>query len=177
MNKITHATKADIEAILKARREAAIEVQAIPALPPARKAEPAIAAQSLPTVPITEPVAVPVVETAPEPEVPDAEVEDFLAKHLPALIQAARDLATPPFQFAEVVNLGAAVSAAVSEGLPQVRGKEARALVVVVSRHLWRTYATPLLPAPVRMFAPLLETLLIAGIEAAYQLVVKPTKR
>lgn len=44
---------------------------------------------------------------------------------------------------------------------------------MVLCRHLWRVYATPLLPGYARPFAGLLETLLIAGIEAAYQLVVK----
>lgn len=62
------------------------------------------------------------------------------------------------------------------EGLPQVKGTEARVLVTVTSRYPWRTYAVPHLPDMAKPFAGLLETLLITGIEAAYQLAVKPKK-
>lgn len=177
------ASAAAVKAILEARKSAAVEVQSIPALPPrptipqpSTPSQPAVKPAPTPTITaqsITQPVAVPSVQVAPPPQVSDGEVEAFLTAHLPGLTQAAIDLATPPFQISEVIRLGTAVSAAVAQGLPQVRGTEARVLVVVTSRYLWRTHATPRLPATVRPFAPLLETLLIAGIEAGYQIVVK----
>lgn len=167
-----HATKADIEAILAARKQAAIEQAtpaSIPALPPQKATQPApITAQS-----ITQPAAVPSVQVAPPTQVSDQDVEQFLEDHLPVLIKAAEDVVRPPFSFAEVVHLGLVVSQAVSAGLPQIRGAEARALVVVIVRYLWRKYATPLLPTYARPFAGLLETLIITGIEAAYQMIVK----
>lgn len=164
-----HATREDIIQILKARREATIEQVSIPALP--QKQAPTITAQSL-----NAPATVPVVQPAPTPTVPDSDVEGWLTEYLPPLIKAAEALARPPFEFGEVVNLGVAVSGAVKAGLPQIKGQEARALVVVVTRHLWRTYAQPLLPAHIRPFAGLLEGLIIAGIEAGYQLLVKRGK-
>ncbi|MBZ9713733.1 hypothetical protein [Deinococcus multiflagellatus] len=169
-----HATRADIEAILKARRDAAVEVQAIPALPPQKAS---VKAQSEPAAPpLTQPAAVPSVTVAPTPTVSDADLETFLGKHLPALIAAGQELARPPFTWNEVITLGQGVSAAVAEGLPQVGGLEARVLVVVITRHVWRTYATPLLPAAVKPFTSLLETLIVTSIEAAYKLAVKPRK-
>lgn len=42
-----------------------------------------------------------------------------------------------------------------------------------IVRYMWRTYATPLLPPVARPFAGLLEALIVAGIEAAYQLALK----
>lgn len=171
-------SRAAVKAILEARKQAAIEtVQDIPATPlqpvTARPGavQPTVTAQS-----ITQPAAVPSVQTAPAPQVSDAEVEAFLQAHLPGLIQAARNLAQPPFRFEEVVTLGGAVSAAVAAGLPQARGLEARTLVVVVTRYVWRTHGVPALPAHIRPLAGLLETLMITGIEAAYRLVVKPRK-
>lgn len=169
-----HATKADIQAILAARKQASIEQAtqvSIPALPQKKIATPetaSVVAQS-----ITQPAAVPSVQAAPPAQVSDADVEQFLEDHLPVLIRAAEDVVRPPFSFAEVVHLGLVVSQAVSAGLPQIRGAEARALVVVIVRYLWRKYATPLLPAYARPFAGLLETLIITGIEAAYQMIVK----
>lgn len=168
------AAKADIDAILQARRQATIEqaIQvAIPALPPRKipmPETPVVTAQS-----ITQPAAVPSVQVAPAAQVSDADVERFLEDHLPMLIKAAQDLVTPPFNFGELVQLSTAVSQAVAVGLPQIKGAEARALVVVIVRYLWRKYATPLLPAYAEPFAGLLETLIVTGIEAAYQLVVK----
>ncbi len=165
-----HATRADIEAILAARKTASITVDKIPARP---QSAPAAAPQKVSAESLSRPATLPAVVAAPAPQVPDSDVEAFLSAHLPALITATRDLVTPPFAWGEVVTLGGAVSAAVSAGLPQIKGQEARALVVVVSRYLWRTYAAPVLPAAARPFAGLLENLLIAGIEAAYQLTVK----
>lgn len=162
-------TTADIEAlirdkraIIEARKTASIE--SIPALP-----QRTAAAEK----PLTQPAAVQTANLAPKPEVSDAQVGTFLDGHLPGLIRSTRELVTPPFNFAEVINLGVAVSEAVRDGLPQVKGAEARALVVVTSRYLWRTYAVSQLPATVKPFAGLLEQLLITGLEAAYQLVVK----
>jgi hypothetical protein len=166
-----HATKADIEAILEARRQAKVEQVTqvtVPALPPKRKPDPVVTAQN-----ITQPAAVPSVQVAPPTVVSDKDVERFLEDHLPMLIKAAQDLVMPPFNFSEVLQLGTAVSQAVAAGLPQIKGAEARALVVVIVRYLWRKYATPLLPPYVKPFAGMLETLIITGIEAAYQLVVK----
>ncbi len=176
-----HDSRADIAAILAARRSAIVEVQRIPALPvpgpkPTTQPAPQAAPVQAQSVPITQPAATPVVQAAPTPQVSDRDVEVFLGEHLPALIQAAKDLATPPFQFGEVVQLGTVVSKAVADGLPQVQGLEARTLVVVIVRYVWRTYATPLLPPTARPFAGLLETLIVAGIEAAYQLAVKRRK-
>lgn len=170
-----HDSRADVAAILAARRSAIVEVQRIPALPvpSAKPATPPTQAQS---VPLNQPAATPVVQAAPAPQVSDSDVEAFLTAHLPALIKAAQDLATPPFAFGEVVELGAVVSRAVADGLPQIKGLEARALVVVIVRYVWRTYATPLLPPMARPFAGLLETMIVTGIEAAYQLVVKRGK-
>lgn len=169
---------AAVTAILAARRAAAIEtVQDIPATPlqpvTARPGavQPSVTAQS-----ITQPAAVPSVQTAPTPQVSDAEVEAFLTAHLPGLVKAAVDLATPPFKLTEAVELGTAVSAAVAEGLPQVKGLEARALVVVTTRYVWRTFAVPALPLQYRFAAGLIETLIISGIEAGYQLLVKQRK-
>lgn len=170
-----HATRADIEAILEARKQASIEQvtpATIPALPPKKKPDPVVTAQS-----ITQPAAVPSVQVAPAAQVSDADVERFLEDHLPMLIKAAQDIATPPFEWGEVVELGKVVSQAVAAGLPQIKGAEARALVVVIVRYLWRKHATPLLPAYVKPFAGMLETLIIMGVEAAYQLVVKQQKR
>jgi hypothetical protein len=110
---------------------------------------------------------------APQPKVDDEAVGAFLAAYLPALVQAARDLVTPPFRFNEVLDLGVAVSRAVAEGLPQMKGLEARTLVVVVVRYLWRVHATPLLPPLAKPFANMLEGIIIAGIEAGYKLLVK----
>lgn len=169
-----HATRADIEAILAARKTASITVDNIPARPQA--AAPAAVPQQVSAESLSRPATLPAVVPAPAPQVADGDVEAFLASHLPGLIAATVALVTPPFAWAEVVQLGTAVSAAVSAGLPQVKGAEARVLVVVISRYLWRTYAVPALPGTVRPFAGLLETLLMAGIEAAYQLVVKPKK-
>ncbi|MDP9763827.1 hypothetical protein [Deinococcus enclensis] len=168
------ATKADIEAILQARKQAAIEQAnqvAIPALPQKKIPTPetaAVIAQS-----ITQPASLPSVQAAPSTVVSDKDVERFLEDHLPMLIKAAQDLVTPPFNLMEVVQLGTAVSQAVAAGLPQIKGAEARALVVVLVRYLWRKHATPLLPASVKPFAGMLETLIVMGVEAAYQLVVK----
>lgn len=174
-----HDSRADVAAILEARRRATVEVQSIPALPvqaPKTTAAPAqVKAQS---IPVTQPAALPTVQAAPTPQVDDGDVEAFLGAHLPALIQAAQDLARPPFDWAEVVRLGQVVSAAVAAGLPQLKGHdlEARTLVVVIVRYVWRTYATPLLPPAARPFAGLLESMIVAGIEAAYQLAVKRRK-
>lgn len=165
-----HATRADIEAILEARRKAKVEApitaQSIPATPSVRT-------QSV-EAPITEPVAPPApVVPAPVPQASDAEVEAFLDEELPPLINAAVALAAPPFQWSEVTTLGLVVSRAVSRGLPQVKGTEARVLVVIITRLVWRKYATSHLPTAVRPLAGLLETLIVTGIEAAYQLAVK----
>lgn len=172
------ATKADIEAILQARREAAIEQAtqvAIPALPQKKIPTPetaAVVAQS-----ITQPASLPSVQVVPASAANDQDIERFLEHYSPMLIKAAQDIATPPFEWGEVVELGKVVSQAVAAGLPQIKGAEARALVVVIVRYLWRKHATPLLPAYVKPFAGMLETLIIMGVEAAYQLVVKQQKR
>lgn len=171
--KTAHATCADIEAILEARRTATITVDKIPVRP---QAAPAPAPQPITAESLARPATLPSTVQAPAPQVSDSDVADFLGAHLPGLIGATVALATPPFNFMEVVALGQAVSAAVAAGLPQVKGTEARVLVTVTSRYLWRTYAVPRLPDTVRPFAGLLETLLITGIEAAYQLAVKPKK-
>ncbi len=169
-----HATKADIDAILKARREAAIEQAtqiAVPALPQKKTPTPetaAVIAQS-----ITQPASLPSVQVAPANPDNDQDITRFLEDHLPMLIKAAQDIATPPFHMGEVVQLATVVSQAVAAGLPQVKGAEARALVVVLVRYLWRKYATPLLPPYAKPFAGMLETLIVTGIEAAYQLYVK----
>ena len=167
-----HTTTADIEAlvrdkraIIEARKTASIE--SIPALP-----QRTAAAEK----PLTQPAAIQTANLAPKPEVSDADVGAFLDGHLPGLIRATQELVTPPFAWTEVVTLGVAVSEAVRDGLPQIKGAEARALGVVTTRYLWRTYAVPLLPAAVKPFAGLLEQLLITGLEAAYQLVVKAKK-
>lgn len=139
---IQRATKADIEAILEARRQATIQQVtqvAVPALPPKKKPDPVVTAQN-----ITQPAAVPSVQVAPPTVVSDKDVERFLEDHLPMLIKAAQDLVTPPFNLMEVVQLGTAFRQAVAARLPQVKGAEARALVVVIVRYLWRKYA----PAP-----------------------------
>lgn len=67
------------------------------------------------------------------------------------------------------------VSAAVAAGLPQLKRHdlEARTLAVVIVRYVWRTYAMPLLPPIARQFGGLLESMIVAGIRAAYQLAVK----
>ena len=172
------ATKADIEAILQARREATIEqaIQvAIPALPPRKIPSPETAdviAQS-----ITQPASLPSVQVVPASAVNDQDIERFLENYSPLLIKATKDLVEPPFEWGEVVQLAVVVSQAVAAGLPQIKGSEARALVVVIVRFLWRRYATPLLPPYAKPFAGILETLIITGIEAAYQLVVKPKAR
>ncbi len=168
------ATKADIEAILQARREATIEqaIQvAIPALPQKKIPTPEtvdVIAQS-----IKQPASLPSVQAVPANQVSDEDVARFLEHYSPMLIKSAQDIATPPFEWGEVVRLAEVVSQAVAAGLPQIKGAEARALVVVLVRYLWRKYATPLLPAYVKPFAGMLETLIIMGVEAAYQLVVK----
>lgn len=168
------ATKADIEAILQARRQATIEqaIQVvIPALPPRKIPTPETAdmiAQS-----ITQPASLPSVQVAPASQVNDQDIARFIEAYSPMLIKATQDLVTPPFEFGEVVQLAVVVSQAVAAGLPQIKGAEARALVVVIVRYLWRKYATPLLPAYVKPFAGMLETLIIMGVEAGYQLVVK----
>jgi hypothetical protein len=177
MTGLKQASRADIEAILAARKNGTIEstadVRSIPALPPQKPTSTPASLQAQ-SVPLTQPVApAPAPVPAPTPKVSDTEVSAFLEKHLPALIKAGVDLATPPFVWGEVITLGQVVSDAVREGLPQVKGAEARALVVVIVRYVWRTYATPLLPVMARPFAGLLESLIIAGIEAAYQLAVK----
>lgn len=173
-----HATKADIEAILQARNQASIEQAtpaSIPALPQKKIPTPetvAVVVQS-----ITQPASLPSVQVAPAAQANDQDIERFLEDHLPMLIKAAQDVVMPPFDFMEVVELGKVVSLAMAVGLPQVKGAEARGLVVVIVRYLWRKYATPLLPVYAKPFSGLLETLIIAGIEAAYQLYVKQQKR
>lgn len=92
---------------------------------------------------------------------------------MPGLIQAPRELVTRPFSFAQVINLGIAVIETMRDRLPQVEGAEARTLVPVTTRYLWRTYTVPQLPATVKSFAGLLEQPLITRLEVAYQLVVK----
>ncbi|GGK22797.1 hypothetical protein GCM10008955_15330 [Deinococcus malanensis] len=147
MTQQPHATRADIEAILKARRLASVEAVSIPALPPMKTDEPKmVTAQvesSLTELTITQPATLPVVVVAPEPKVDDLNVEEMLEDHLPILIADVIEIAAPPFRFEEVVKLGQSVSEAVKIGLPQVQKLEARVLVVATARYVWRKYGTP----------------------------------
>lgn len=167
---------ADIEAVLKARRYAAVEQSApvsLPALPTsnlgaARQLSATVTVQNL-----IQPASLPSVQVAPPPEVSDEDVTAFLESYLPMLIRAAQNAVMPPLGVGDGVQLSLAVTQAVAAGLPQMSGAEARALAVVLTRLLWRKYATPLLPGHLGPAAGHLESQVIAGIEVAYQLAVK----
>lgn len=166
-----HATRADIEAILKARRDTISQVQAIPTLPPAQ-------AQVAPTSP-TQPNVTAQGMTATTPTaaahtpVSDADLSAFLEKHLPQIQAKAVALATPPFVWTEVLELGQVVSQAVSDGLPLAKDGEAAKIVQVVTGYAYDHYLVPALPASIKPFTGLLRPLVLGGIEAAYQLAVK----
>lgn len=164
-----HATRADIEAILKARQQAS--VQNIPALPQ-KQASPTpatptakVTAQSTPVAPAQPPLTAQAVS--------DTDLTSFLTRHLPGIQAAAVALATPPFAWTEVLELGQVVSQAVKDGLPMAKGTEAAQLVQVITAYAYDHYLVPALPSNIRPFAPLLRPLVLQAIEAAYQLAVK----
>lgn len=170
-------TGTDVEAIVKARRYAAVEQSApvsLPALPPVKPGGPHLLSATVTVQSIIQPAGLPSVQVAPPPEVSDEDVTAFLESYLPMLIRAAQNAVMPPVGVTDGVQLSLAVAQAVAAGLPQMRGAEARALAVVVTRLLWRKYATPLLPGHLGPAAGHLESQVIAGIEVAYQLAVKP---
>lgn len=170
-------TGTDIEAVLKARRYAAVEQSApvsLPPLPVAKSGGPRQPSATVTVQSLIQPAGLPSVQVAPPPEVSDEDVSAFLESYLPMLIRAAQNAVMPPLGVGDGVQLSLAVTQAVAAGLPQMRGGEARALAVVVTRLLWRKYAAPLLPAHAAPAAGHLETQVIAGLEVAYQLAVKP---
>lgn len=100
-------SRADVTAVLEARRRATAEVQSIAALPvQAPKPTAAPAQVKTHSIPVTQPDVLPTLQAAPTPNVSDSDVEAFLGEHLPTLVQTAQDIARPPFDWAEVVRLG-----------------------------------------------------------------------
>lgn len=163
-----HATTADIQAILKARRDA-VTPQSIPATPLSKPAPsiPPMKAQSIQAPPPT---------PAPAPTTPpvsDTDLTTFLGAHLPALKDAAVALGKPPFHFDEVLVLAKAVSGAVSEGMPLVKGTQAGQLVNLITAYLFDTYAAPNLPATVKPFSGVIRSFLLASIEPVYRFIIK----
>lgn len=94
--KPAHATRADIEAILEARRTATITVDKIPARPQAAPA-PTPTAQPITAESLAHPATLPSIVQDPAPQVSDSTVVDFLGRHLPALTETTIALVTPPF--------------------------------------------------------------------------------
>lgn len=109
----------------------------------------------------------------PPAETPDEDVTAFLQEALPQLVDFAQQLFKPPFSIGRALTLAPKlmqlVSFIVATGLPAIKGLEAKALVVVLFRWLFRAYVAPYLGA----FAGMLEPLILKGLEAAYQAVVK----
>lgn len=174
-----HATTQDINAILAARKAAAIAAAKIPAAPISQPKPVQIALPptkpGVPVAPVAKP-ATPIIHAqgiVPAAPVSDTDLSSFLSGHLPALISAAQAVVTGPFAFSEVLTLSQVVSQAVHDGLPLAKGAEAAQLVNVIAAYIWDKYATPILPSSVKLFAPVLRSLMLAGIEAAYRFGVK----
>lgn len=168
-----HASEADIRAILEGRRQAEAQRVADRPIsheqwktqqPPAVQADRLQAQQAAPE-PASEPVPTPV---------SDSDLTAFLHAHYPALRQAAIELVQPPFKWQEILTLGQAVSEAVHDGLPLVKGQDAANLVQLITGFLFDTYVAPRLPGAVKIFSGLLRGLLIQAIQFAYVAIVKP---
>lgn len=159
------ATRADIEAILRSRREVELEPVEITSraeresntteAPGAPSAKIGAQSLSLPAPPATDPR--------------EAELADALEKELPELEEKAVALATGEFRWSEVTALIAAASEAVAVALPLVKGLDAQALTQAIVVFLLRRYVVPRVPAAnfVIPFVPFL-------IGFVYRLVVKP---
>lgn len=172
---MTNATTQDILAILEARRIQAEKLKrsAETRVRATVAAADAVAAPNISAVTLAAP-ATPAPVTA-SPVTPDEVLEAFLSKELPGLMAAAQDLIRPPFAFAELRRaadeIAETVSYLVATGLPGLKGLDALALVQVLVRFHLRKYAQSVVPP---LMYPMLERLVVAGIEWLYRTKVKP---
>lgn len=111
-------------------------------------------------------------ETLPAPTVTDdVTVEAWLDAHLPALSDKAAALFKPPFAWQELTDFATTVSKAVAEGLPLIKGAEAKALVSAIVLVLFNRLAAPHVPVA---FAWLVRQILPMLVQFVYDTFVKP---
>lgn len=109
---------------------------------------------------------------------PEAALVIAITAALPAVISAIRPIiAQRRVTIATATTAITAISAAVARVAPQIKGGDARALVIGLFGWAWDTYLTQLLPVYLRPFAPAIRAAAVTGLQTAYDAVVKQTKR
>ena len=180
-----------IAAILRQRAEQAIAISKT-TVRPVPVTAPQVPAAPQPAAPAPQPVPQPQVrgidpDPVVETPVSDAELAGLLARILPQIDALVREaisnirsdgrltmaeaLALAP----EIRNI---VSAVIAQGLPQIKGRSAYDLVVLVLAQLLAQYVNPALPPFLRPYltAATLKAV-VSGLEFAYRTWVKPRLR
>lgn len=116
------------------------------------------------------------VDTAPR--VDDGALLLAITSTLPAVVAALQPIVTQRrVTIATATTAITAISSAVARVAPQIKGSDARALVIGLFSWAFDTYLVQLMPAYLRPFAPMIKNAAVAGLQTAYDAVVKQTKK
>jgi hypothetical protein len=175
-----HATTIDIQAIVNARNavlKASLDAEQaqIPTLPQLHT-QAQLHTQSIgtPATPATlAPATGAPAVVAEAPVVSDADLAAFVLKSVSALGTSVTQLFSGGFKVTSVLDLIQVVSTMVRDGLPQAKGKDARAIVIALFKAVANAFVVPIMPAFIRPFAPALINMAVGALETIYQAHVK----